>query len=334
MSEPHFLAVVASLVDRRCLGRSRNSEFGTVDIQQVDCNIDTAMGSSDEDGKGTTLWALSDLFLVDANGQPVLDPEQADIGLSGVKIDWSRTFIRTRTYTPYNGTWRSRGPARSLISLGSVITFSEQLTEEDKKALAKGIGVHRELGYGHVWVDPPVLAESRLGAFAAPLIGAQAPPPPLKQVENKLLNWMKKRTEGRVGATAAIEKSRELADALFSANGYYDRAVAFQGRKRQLVAAPGRTQWNEVATIAGRAHGTIDLVTKLFAEQSSPCRDRQSNEPSDEFWDARYDAAANKTFRDALKAFIAEAKADSAPLVIATLAKAAAERVDRWRVGQ
>ena len=117
-----------------------------------------------------TLFLVSDLAL-EKNGRPVLTPQGDDIGLPGASIDLTRSFLRTRRYTPWNAYHNTRMTERQVICHGSVLTFTgvtPDKVEEWRKAFSQGLGLYRQEGLGSILVNPafvlkpPKMSEGRI----------------------------------------------------------------------------------------------------------------------------------------------------------------------------
>lgn len=151
-----FQQVVDALQGTALLGRSRSAEYGKVRVTLTDYPSPTP---GPIDGNRLTLWLLADLAPCDHSGQPCLDPVLASIGLpEGARIDWSKTFLRSRRYSPWNAHRHGYDWERLVWSAGGVITveLSEPARPELLDRLQAGIGLYREAGLGRVWVNPPL----------------------------------------------------------------------------------------------------------------------------------------------------------------------------------
>lgn len=126
---------IEALSGQHLLGRSRMAEFGRAQIRPVDPPTLPETG----DGGARYLWCLSDLAGLDAHFTPTERPER----LLGAQIDWSRSFVRHRTYAPFNATWGRRQSERLVIARGSVLTL-----DTDVPAGLHRAGLWQEQGLG------------------------------------------------------------------------------------------------------------------------------------------------------------------------------------------
>jgi len=156
------LSLVLGAFDGRQIriGRSRRNEFGRATAKLVDAK------SSDESPKGGTTFSIlaeSDLALVTPQGFPATSPEQISLALGlpdapdtadNWKIDPTRTFLRTRRYSPWNAHRKGFGPERTVIRAGSVITCigNTSFTPSNKP-----VGRFQAEGLGRIrWTLPEV----------------------------------------------------------------------------------------------------------------------------------------------------------------------------------
>src|SRR5690606_7045056 len=93
-------------------------------------------------------------------GRSTAQPSGAQLtGDPGAKIFWSRSQIRTRNYKTWNRYRFNKDADRVIIERGSV--FVIQLSKEVSGAFFdKGIGSHKNEGFGEVLVNPPFLLSS------------------------------------------------------------------------------------------------------------------------------------------------------------------------------
>lgn len=164
-----FEQVCAALRGVVFLGRSRSAEYGRAEIERFEDDLRPVHGSA-ENGV-LTLWLLSDLAPCDAMGRPTNTLDVQCLGLpNGSRIDWSRSFLRSRSYSAWNATRKGYEVERKVIRAGSVITASLPSGADVRatiRQLARGVGLHVQSGLGRVWVNPPMLAGAH-PAFSPP----------------------------------------------------------------------------------------------------------------------------------------------------------------------
>ncbi len=155
--EDLWKSILGILQGRLKMGKSRSAEFGAVDVKPLSSGIKKI--ASQKNDKFVSFYLASDLWLVH-DSIPTLLPEAKDFGLGEGKLDLTRTYIRTRSYSPWNAYFKGRQEERNVIVKGSVITFICS-TPPDlsllQAELDKGIGLHVEEGLGQVLVNPDFL---------------------------------------------------------------------------------------------------------------------------------------------------------------------------------
>lgn len=280
-----FEALVGTLASREGLshrmGRSRAAEFGAVTIRRVPERPAIPVRSL---GERLVIWALSDIALVDANGQPAVDPATIELPELSYRPDIS--FVGTRRYAPYVGRWRMSDMERHVISAGSVLVFTGKGAERAGERLqAHGLGIERAAGLGRVWVNPLGLDTQILTALpdwhrlpVAPSKSLRSAP-----VGNALFAWLDARTRTR----GSRDKSDQaVAAAVETALAAYRSAEAYSGQRPDGFAGPSKSQWNQVAGMARDARDPDALDQVLFGVKGivSGQRDRLGQVRTDPAW--------------------------------------------------
>ena len=133
---------------KRCyLGRSRSAEFGKSTLSEI-ALPDWPKGGQITD-KTAYVWLMSDLYLSDEHGQPLLRPKDLGPLVKG-DIDWTHSFLRFRDFWPYNAKWQSRALARQVIGQGSVF----RLENANVPSGFVWIGEDNSTGCGLVYILP------------------------------------------------------------------------------------------------------------------------------------------------------------------------------------
>lgn len=172
-SAPGWLEIETFLsdLDSLHLGRSRTAEFGRISIRRLP-SVGSLLPAATPAGDGLTrLHVLSDVELTDACGLPQLLPTARAFGLGEGELVPEQTYLRFRSYSPWN---RFRGcydTERQVISAGSVITL--KLAQQPQVATLRA-GLHQAEGLGVLAVNPPYLLTRH------PVFAAQAPTKPSK----------------------------------------------------------------------------------------------------------------------------------------------------------
>ncbi|ART83447.1 hypothetical protein CBP31_13115 [Oceanisphaera profunda] len=236
-----------SLVGPVLLGRSRSAQFGQAKIQKITGLPESTPVSAD---KTLRLWLLSDLALLDDMGNPQVTPTAKALGLpEGSEWQVNHSFIRTRSYTPFNSKRRSYDLARQVISRGSVLVFSlpRALTDQELHGL-RFAGQYQESGLGCMAINPPLLANAT-PVFSAAKTVKVAAPKPLSQ-PNSLLTRVLQNKHAALNLNGEIEEqAQKLVAAIQSA---LSSAARWVGLPEGYYPAdiPARTQWGEVRNVA------------------------------------------------------------------------------------
>lgn len=142
------------------LGRSRTAQYGQAHCE-VSLAAQTTQHAEPVDPHSVVFWLQSDLALQDEYGQPVLLPEARHFGFDG-QFQPERSFLRFRSYSPYNSHRRAYDTVRQVITQGSVLSFTvdQPLSGEQMAQWKAGIGCYRECGLGQVLVNAPLLSQA------------------------------------------------------------------------------------------------------------------------------------------------------------------------------
>lgn len=307
------------------LGRSRSSEYGRVQISPA--NFSWPSGRLEPSSKLLTLWLLSDVALIDENGQPTLDPRPEYLGLSQGEVVWKNTFLRHRSYSPWNGKRQQPDLERFVLTQGSVIQLRSdtEYTADDLAGLEHGVGLHREQGLGRVWVNPEFLAHDK-PRFEPPSHAADADPSGGHPIavnpfrDSALLGWLQGR-DGGVSSDTQDRRSQQWTEEL---RAHYRIARRVLGRDD---VGPSRTQWGRVLE-ATRTTKPDQLLDVLFEREHCVVPIRKTSGWADEFYVDR----EWMSFRDWLKKQLESATADAPELLLqntAALARNARDLTDK-----
>ncbi len=253
-----FQRVREALLGEVLLGRSRSAEYGRARIRETDVES-IEPGPAGRSGEAI-LWLLSDLALTDGRGEPVLRPEGEHLGLPGARVDWGRSFLRTRRYSPWNAARAGYDGERLVLAAGSVLTLTG-VDDAARAALAErlegGLGLHREAGLGRLWLDPPLLQDVH-PAFDAPGPQPETASEPAAP-NHPLVAWLTGRDESWKieGEAAARDFEAEYRRLL-------DGARRLQGVGPGEHFGPSRSQWGTVLQTASQQNGAEDLYRALF----------------------------------------------------------------------
>jgi CRISPR-associated protein Csx10 len=157
LPESTWNAVLSALEgDDLRLGRSKSAEFGRARLQWADGG--SWSNPAPRPAPDVILvYAASDLALRCANGQPRLTPSKDLLGLQGAgRYLPQRSFLRTRSYTPWNSKRNAPDLERQVIGRGSVMVFER--VEPSQQNPEAWVGAYQQDGLGHILIDPWFLA--------------------------------------------------------------------------------------------------------------------------------------------------------------------------------
>jgi len=165
-----------TLLDSKRLGKSKSAQYGRVEITpKENPKVEEIEDKSKKDT--TILYFNSRVALIDNNGYPTLDLSYI---CDGLEVDYSKTQIKTQTFTPYNGARETKDYERVVISKGSVVAIKD-IKQEQLDSIKSGIGAYLSEGFGDILINPTFLSEYsfEFGSKASALSkdGAKAPIP-------------------------------------------------------------------------------------------------------------------------------------------------------------
>lgn len=147
--------VIENVLGEKYLGKSKTSQYGKVLIEELkdykEENLENLNLS-----ETTYVYINSSLALFNENGMPTFEPTIENLGLRNASIDWEKTQIRTKKFTPYNFKRQTNDYTRLVIEKGSVIAL-KNTSLEDVNILKSGIGGYLSEGYGEVLINPKFL---------------------------------------------------------------------------------------------------------------------------------------------------------------------------------
>lgn len=143
-----------TLENSKRLGKSKSAQYGAIEI--------TYIGTGENSSKVTEtngevlLYAKSRLALVDREGNATYDLSYL---VEGADVVYDKCQIRTSSFTPYNGTMRTKSYERMVIEKGSVIVL-KSVTDKQLIALQSGVGAYLAEGFGELLINPEFLIQS------------------------------------------------------------------------------------------------------------------------------------------------------------------------------
>ncbi len=143
----------SSIVGKKRLGKSKSAEYGLVKIEFIK-ELDKF--ENIQNSNEIVLYAKSRLALIDECGNPTYDLKYFCSDLKDTNIDYSKTQIKTSTFTPYNTKRQTKDYERVCINKGSVIVLNN-LKDEQIEEIKNGVGAYLSEGFGEVLINPEFL---------------------------------------------------------------------------------------------------------------------------------------------------------------------------------
>jgi hypothetical protein len=221
------------------LGRAKAAEFGAVHVRLSAEKASQTSGPS-AGAKSFVVRLDSDACLLDGDtAQPRLQLQPADLALpDDWKVDWERTFVRSRRWRPFHGARKRPAMERQVLVGGSIATFEgPPLTAVQaaavQSALLDGIGLFRTEGLGRVAVHV-----------------ANRPVQSLKEVPGR----PSAEDSARILAKDPVYRAANERQALLLASD--DEAVLIAGGAKSLAAYKlPKAQWGALRQFAQREPG-------------------------------------------------------------------------------
>ena len=152
--------IIAGLLGTRQIGRSKNSQYGSVEISMLENS--PLKGIKQQENALYYLYCCSPAAFLDEYGEPAILPQMKDIGFSdNAKFDMQETQVRYQMYCPWNAARRSRDAERLIVLPGSVFAVSSP-EPPDMSLLEKGAGLFLSEGFGELLCNPRFLFTDKL----------------------------------------------------------------------------------------------------------------------------------------------------------------------------
>ncbi len=239
------------------LGRSKSAEFGRCRISQWKDTADPLelYRFAPAEVSCCVFLLLSDLALY-RDGQPSLMPEARDFGLDqeGCSLSLERSFIQTRSYSPWNTFHGCPELQRQVLCRGSVLSFSlpdgkplsEKEVEKIQQTIEKGVGQYRYDGLGQVLFNPPLLFKKHTTLYytsgsiddGVP-VDSENKEVPSPELHHIYLGFIQKKIEGE-----SLVLGRKWAEDFFKLHNQL---------LRKNKQPPGRSQWAKIRTLSLRS---------------------------------------------------------------------------------
>lgn len=232
------------------IGKSKTAQYGQVDIQPI--ANPRLIESIETPQNYTIVYAESNLCFFNEFGQTTFQPEPKDLGLSGGKICWKKSQIRTYAYSPWNGIRNTPNTQRDCILKGSVFYVKDAVAPEDK---INSVGEYQAEGLGRVIYNPAFLkGDESSGKLDNPFKEPNNPDnkgenPPREPTTDlgKFLNGLKKQKDKDLAISEAIHK-----------------ALTLEASKELMKITP--SQWGGIRAYAENTKDIVELERQIFKD--------------------------------------------------------------------
>lgn len=253
------------------LGRSRNTEFGRVDIQLLN---DMPISSPKVMNDVLTIWCLSDCQCLDSLGLATFVPELNQLipGVQGT-LDANKSFIRPAKVSRFNQKRQGLDSEQLLISKGSVLVYrlDEPLSAQRLNDLQQsGIGINRQQGLGWVMVNPDWAENAHLtdaSLFDRVSLTANAEPEYSNAPTSNLTRWIANRCKEENDAAQIKDEVKALLTQIGQA---YRNARQYNHILNSYEVGPSSSQWRRISDEL-RNHNH-DWQTVLFDKNHGICK--------------------------------------------------------------
>lgn len=251
------------------IGRSRTAEYGVLEAAAAPVSV-TGIAAAGSSGSQLALYCLSDVALVDGHGFPTLSPEAALIGLDGAAFDAGRSYLRIRSYAPFNGKRRRFDLERQVIAKGSILVYGGEFTNDAVRSFQErintGIGLYRQEGLGKIVANPAFLSGFGFTPGEAVRLPVSEPAAAVAP-QSPLAGWLLARAAEQEQARKTIEQVERWVTDLISGpcpkNSQWGqlRNIAFQETtiegirervKRLCTEGVSQKQWSKAVKVDGK----------------------------------------------------------------------------------
>lgn len=159
-----YLNKIITILDGKTkyFGKSKSAEFGGA--IKINFISETATSATETIQKGTYLYAKSNLCFLNQYGEFTTTPSAEQLtGDKNAVIDWEKSQVKFRTFSPYNFYRKNHDFERLIIEKGSVFVFKEEV--DFSNIDLNGLGYFLTEGYGKVLVNPSFLKNPKVELF-------------------------------------------------------------------------------------------------------------------------------------------------------------------------
>ena len=240
------------------VGKSRNSEFGRVQIVSVGESAVDAIENYDDE---LTLWCTSDTEILNDIGEPTLTPSLHELGLDHEgQLIREQSFVRAQYLSRFNQTRGGFDSEQVLLQKGSVLVYrlKTPLSDTQLQQLNSGIGINQAAGFGCVQVNPKWREVSREHGKVSNGLLFQANSVELatcteetsseqsSHANSTLLNWLQQQLAQTRALSDAHRDAQRLEAAIID---FYWQARQYNRIAKAHQAGPSSTQWRRIQEV-------------------------------------------------------------------------------------
>lgn len=250
--EDAFVSMIEKvLIGTKRLGKSKNAEYGQVEIKQANeiFNLETF-----ENKEYTLVYAQSNVYFTDKNGQATLQPEVEQLGLTSGSINWEKSQVRSFSYSPWNSKRKTSSTQRHCIAKGSVFYVENATKPTVNENLVGGFIAE---GLGRVLYNPIFLKEGNKKPEAITFTKYQ---PKEKRSNNSAIQTT---TLSKYLNSKVIEEKNEREISKKVADLIYSKEADILNLK--LISS---SQWGGIRAYATKIKDITTLTNKLFSDKT------------------------------------------------------------------
>ncbi len=278
------------------VGRSKSSHYGRVNITSVTTQKyspeTTPILRLKNNKESIVLWLASDLVAYTTEGLPTLTPSLQDLGLKTggevIELDLKNTWIRTRSYSPYNAFRKGYDMEQQVIQQGSLLVYPN--TDINLTQLQKGIGCYTQTGQGQIvplqngWQTVLQSATTELQEVDNLLSTPNKQPAPTKLINFLQKSSAQKEYEQKI-SLQVVEDIKRLCE-------LYQGVRQYNAIPQNIPVGPSNTQWGRIRDLATQNSNLTKskLKEKLFDSQNGIIKE------NDEAWQLKDNDLSFATF--------------------------------------
>lgn len=182
--------VINTILGQHCIGKSKSAQYGKVLITKhnhKESNIENL------EAKEITYLYLDSPMALFTQNMPTLTPTKENLSLEQGEIDWDKTQIKTRKFSPFNFKRQCKDSSRLILEKGSVIAI-KNASQNDIHNLKQGVGAFLSEGYGEVLINPSFLEIKESFCLEEAKLTKQTPKD-LQNSDETLISFLKARQQ-------------------------------------------------------------------------------------------------------------------------------------------